>query len=294
VSSGGLPRPGPPYQSVHTNSLWGAVMGILSHPLAANTHAGLLVLCYHALSHDWQADLSVTPARFAEQLTYLSDHGYRGVTFTEALTGKLDGPCVAITFDDGYVSNYELARPILADHGMPATVFVPTDYLGGGPMSWPGIDRWIGTPSEDELRPMSWNQARTLHSEGWELGSHTLSHPRLTEVPDEQLDRELTESRAVLERELGAPCTSLAFPYGDHDQRVIDATARAGYEVAGTLPTRTDVSSVLAWPRIGIYNADGARTFRFKVSPLVRRFRSSAAGPILHAMRAVSHRPGQT
>lgn len=258
----------------------------------ATCHHGIVVLCYHALSHRWNADLSVTPQRFAAQLEYLSQRGYRGVTFTEALSGEVEGPTVAITFDDGYLSNFELARPILARHGMPGTVFVPTDYVGGPPMSWPGIDRWIGTSSEDELRPMSWDQLRGLADQGWEIGSHTKSHPRLTQISDQQLEDELGESRTVCERELGVACTSVAYPYGDHDPRVVYAAARAGYEVGGTLPTRTRVRTSLTWPRIGVYQRDGDAAFRLKVAPLVRRFRSSRAGPLLYLLRAATHRTG--
>jgi peptidoglycan/xylan/chitin deacetylase (PgdA/CDA1 family) len=235
----------------------------------------VLVLCYHAVSPTWPAELSVTPEALSSQVEYLAKRGYRGVTFTEAVRGEASGRAVAITFDDGYASTLRLARPILDRFEMPGTVFVPTDYMGGGPMSWPGIDVWIGGEHERELVPMSWDEIGALADAGWEIGSHTKSHPRLAKVSDEQLERELVESRETCERMLGRPCMSIAYPYGNHDDRVIAATARAGYSAAATLPTRHATTARLAWPRVGVFYPDSMWVFRAKVSPTVRRLRRS-------------------
>ncbi len=97
---------------------------------------------------------------------------------------------------------------------MRATLFVPTDYIGGGPMSWPGIEQWVGTEHEPELVPMSWDDARELQDAGWEVASHTCSHPRLPEVSDKQLVTELRESRRICEQELGGPVARLPIPMG--------------------------------------------------------------------------------
>src|SRR2546423_8093566 len=135
--------------------------------------------CYHAVSRDWPADLSVRPERLEAQLAYLARRGYRGVTFTEAALGEVRGKCVAITFDDGYLSTFRLARPILDRFGMVGTLFVPTDYIGGGPMVWRGIDHWKATRHGAELQPMTWDQVRELADAGWEIGSPTQSPPHL-------------------------------------------------------------------------------------------------------------------
>ncbi len=240
-----------------------------------------LVLCYHAVSERWPAPLSVTPEAFERQLRRLSRRGFRGVTFDRALSQPSDGPTVAITFDDAYLSVLERAMPILDDVGFPATVFVPTDYPArpAEPMSWDGIDNWLGGLHERELRPMSWEQLGMLAEAGWEIGSHTCSHPRLTTLSDDQLVRELVESRALVAERLGRPCDALAYPYGDHDERVVDAARSAGYDVAGTLPGRLAPTRRLAWPRIGIYHGDDERRFRLKISPAVRWLRGTRAWP---------------
>ena len=235
-----------------------------------------LVLCYHAVSPDWDAPLSITPEALDEQLSYLVRHGYTGATFSEIASGRRTGKVVAVTFDDAYRSVHRLARPILEKFGLPGTLFVPTRYTGQEePMAWPGIDEWLGGPHEAELVPMSWEEARELHGAGWEIGSHTVSHPRLTTVSDEQLADEMRASRAACEEQIGAACESIAYPYGDHDDRVTSAAGRAGYLAAATLPSRWEGEQPLRWPRVGIYNADDMRVFRLKVSPEMRRLRRS-------------------
>jgi peptidoglycan/xylan/chitin deacetylase (PgdA/CDA1 family) len=246
----------------------------------------VIVLCYHALSPGWRAELSTTPERFERQISLLLARGYRCVTFTEAVSWAGDGRIVAVTFDDAYRSVLELAYPILDRLQAPATVFVPTDSIGStGPMRWPGIDRWLGGSHEPELTPMSWAELRSLEAAGWEIGSHTGSHPHLTELDDDTLRGELIRSKAACEEHLIRGCTSLAYPYGDVDPRVVAATAGAGYSAAAGLPQRLHSPDALNWPRIGIYSVDGDLRFRLKVSPAARRLRRSAAWDSLEGLR---------
>jgi peptidoglycan/xylan/chitin deacetylase (PgdA/CDA1 family) len=241
-----------------------------------------LVLCYHAVSERWPAALSLTPEAFERQLRLLSRKGFKGQTFERAIGRESDGRTVAVTFDDAYLSVFELARPILDDVGYPATVFVPTDYPAQPEqaMAWDGIDRWLGGPYERELRPMSWDQLGKLADAGWEIGSHTCSHPRLPSLGGDDLARELTDSRSAVAERLGRPCAALAYPYGEYDERVVEAARAAGYAVAGTLPGRLPRARPLAWPRIGIYHGDDERRFRLKASPAVRRLRGTRLWPI--------------
>jgi peptidoglycan/xylan/chitin deacetylase (PgdA/CDA1 family) len=233
----------------------------------------VLVLCYHAVSPTWPAALSTTPERFASQLRILRRRGYKGVTFAEALGEPIRGKVVAVTFDDAYRNVGALAKPILDELGWPGTVFVPTDYPASGrPMAWPGIDNWMGGEYEHELRPLSWDELRDLAAAGWEIGSHTCSHPHLTALGDVELDRELRVSKEICEREIG-PCRSIAYPYGDVDPRVVKATIQAGYTFGAGLPNRFHQPRAYEWPRIGVYHVDDDRRFQLKASRLVRGFR---------------------
>jgi peptidoglycan/xylan/chitin deacetylase (PgdA/CDA1 family) len=242
----------------------------------------VLVLGYHAVSGTWPAPLSVTPEELRSQLSLLVRRGYRGMTFTEAARArpKREERLLAVTFDDAYRSVERLALPILSDLGLVGTVFAPTSYIGSSdPMSWPGIDHWTETPYRDELLPLSWKGLERLAASGWEIGSHSHSHRRLTTLLDHELRSELSTSLEICRERLGS-CSSIAYPYGDADRRVISATREAGYEAGGTLPARLDGRDPLDWPRVGIYNRDDQRRFRLKVSPVVRRARASRAWAI--------------
>jgi peptidoglycan/xylan/chitin deacetylase (PgdA/CDA1 family) len=257
----------------------------------------VFAVCYHAVSERWPADFAVTPAELERQLQHLVDRGYRGVTFTEAVTQSNPGRIVAVTFDDAFRSVLELARPILDRVGMPATMFAPTAFVGTErPMAWPGIDDWLDSPYSSELVPLSWDELRDLSDAGWEIGSHSHAHHRLTHLDDAELGRELRDSKEECERQLARPCTSIAYPFGDVDERVVGAAARAGYRVGAALEIRA-APQLLAWPRLSVTREDSIARFRRQSSPIVRRFRSSRLGPaadrayaaLLQQLRRVTH-----
>jgi peptidoglycan/xylan/chitin deacetylase (PgdA/CDA1 family) len=245
-----------------------------------------LVLCYHAVSESWPADLSITTSQLREQLELLVERGYRGVTFSDAVASTSSGPMVSVTFDDAFLSVLELAYPILSALALPATVFVVTDFAGDGRrLEWSGVDRWLGGVHEAELRGLSWRELEQLADAGWEIGSHTRTHPRLTKLPDVALANELRGSREACQHALGRPCRTLAYPYGDFDSRVAAAAAEAGYEAAASLPAALVRPTAFAWPRIGVYHKDSLRRFRVKVSPGIRRVRTAFA-PVEKFLRA--------
>ncbi len=233
-----------------------------------------LALCYHAISPSWPADLSVTPDAFRAQLRRLDRAGYRGVTFTQAVQARARGKVVAVTFDDAFRSVLEIAKPALDELGWPGTIYAVTDFAAAGtPLRWDGVSQWAETPFAAELASLGWDELRGLRDAGWEVGSHTVTHPRLTQCDDADLDRELTASRAAIEAALGEPPASLAYPYGDVDARVVEATGRAGYATAAALPAQWGELGALEWPRVGIYHPDDLRRFRLKTSRVTRRAR---------------------
>jgi peptidoglycan/xylan/chitin deacetylase (PgdA/CDA1 family) len=191
-----------------------------------------------------------------------------------------------VTFDDAFRSVHKLAFPLMERLGVTGTVFVPTAFADSGrPISITGMERWVATPHEDELQPMTWDELRELRNAGWEIGSHTVSHPHLTQLDDEGVVAELRESRARCEEALG-PCESLAYPYGDHDDRVVEAARDAGYTTGCTVPDQLNERDPLRWPRIGIYRVDTTLTFNAKVSPSLRHLRrSSVWPPVARAIR---------
>jgi peptidoglycan/xylan/chitin deacetylase (PgdA/CDA1 family) len=241
--------------------------------------ADVLVLCYHGISDGWPESTAVRPERLEEHLTMLVDRGYRGATFTEALTAPPAGRTLVVTFDDAPQSIAKLAMPIMVKLGLPGTVFVPTSFPDNGrPMAWPGHEDWVGTEHERELACMSWAELRELADRGWEIGSHTRSHPHLTALGDGPLEEELRGSRAECEEHLGRPCRSLAYPYSDFDAGVVRAAREAGYLLAVIVAGRPVAPLPLQWPRVLVSRGDTARRLAIRIwrrrsltgSPLAR------------------------
>ncbi len=252
----------------------------------------ILILCYHAVSERWPAPLSVTPQRLETQLEFLVRNGYQGITFTEAATDAPAGKVLAVTFDDGYRSVVTLALPILERLGLPGTVFVPTDHVGTEkPMVWSGLEQWVGTEHEQELVCASWRELDGLVQSGWEIGGHTRTHPHLTGIDDAAILEELVGSRRAIDEHLGGRCTSMAYPYGDYDERVAAAAAQAGFLAAGTLPIHWRGPEPLRWPRIYVGHRDDAWRYRLKVSRSVRSARSTAGRALDHATAAIRRSP---
>jgi peptidoglycan/xylan/chitin deacetylase (PgdA/CDA1 family) len=252
---------------------------------AAHTMTDVLVLCYHAVSVSWPSSLAVSPAKLDQQLRTLVGRGYRGATFTEAVLNPRGRPTLAVTFDDAYRSVIERAAPILKAHGIPATVFVPTDFVDRKErLSWAGIRGWEGGIHERELLPLDWAQLRELANDGWEIGSHTCSHQHLIGLDHATRADELSRSRSVVEDRLGRACTAIAYPYGAADKTVARDAAEAGYQAGAVLTSGLGPAGPLLWPRVGVYNVDSALRFGLKVSPLMRRIRARAAWRLVDAV----------
>jgi peptidoglycan/xylan/chitin deacetylase (PgdA/CDA1 family) len=244
----------------------------------------LLVLCYHGISETWPASTSVRPADFERQLSEFARRGYRGATLSDALTARNAEKTLVVTFDDAHRSVLELALPTMTRLGIPGTVFVPTGYAGSDrPMGWDGYDGWLGTEHEDELLCMGWEELRGLKDDGWEIGSHTRTHPRLSQIGDEEIAAELIGSRKDCEESMGVPCTSIAYPYSDYDERAVRSASEAGYRFAVTVPRGPRAALPLEWPRVGAYHGESARRIRLRAR--ARRLEPPLSIRVVQALR---------
>lgn len=193
------------------------------------------ILCYHRIE-DPPAGAGrdgnfTTPTTFAAHLGTLASAGYTGVTIREMRQwqrGEIALPpkCIAITFDDGYASVVDRALPLLARHGWPCTVFVVSAEVGG-------TNVW--DPLAPPARLLDANALRAMHAAGHDIGSHTRHHVRIRGLDAGSARLELEQSRTAIADLLGAPCTSLAYPYGSHDRTSLALVADAGYDAACTL-----------------------------------------------------------
>jgi peptidoglycan/xylan/chitin deacetylase (PgdA/CDA1 family) len=240
-----------------------------------------LVLCYHSVSDGWEHALAVAPRAFERQLRSLLRRGYRPLPADSLLAGSRRG--LHVTFDDAYRTVLD-AVPTLRRLGVPATVFVSTGFAddGGRPLDVPELaDEAAALP--EELATMSWDELRSAAEEGVEIGSHAISHPHMTSLTDDELGRELGDSRDRVEDELGRPCRFFAYPYGDHDERVRDAVRRAGYEAAFALAAGSDRENPYALPRIDLYRRDSLLRATLKTS-----FVKPHGSALLAWLRAIS------
>jgi peptidoglycan/xylan/chitin deacetylase (PgdA/CDA1 family) len=182
----------------------------------------LPVLMYHGL-HASDADpgrfdpvYSVSPAEFTRQLDWLRDHGFRSVR----LDAPESGACkpVVISFDDGDVSNFTIALPLLRERGMVAEFFITSDF--------------IGQPGMLEI-----GQIHALADAGMGVQSHGRTHRFLEDLDAEAMYAELRDSKARLEAASGQRVTGVAFPGGRGAGRERDTALRLGYRhVLGSVP----------------------------------------------------------
>ncbi|MBK1644861.1 hypothetical protein CKO25_09410 [Thiocapsa imhoffii] len=147
---------------------------------------------------------------FEKYCEFLSRH-FQIVPLAEQLT-SIDNPKVggtlSITFDDGYRDNHDQAAPILDRLGLPATFFVTTGFIGTDQLTW--WDRPL--PKKPEW--MTWDHVRSLHSRGYDIGCHTVTHADFGTISVEQAKREIIESLNHLESELKSQVNLFAYPYG--------------------------------------------------------------------------------
>jgi peptidoglycan/xylan/chitin deacetylase (PgdA/CDA1 family) len=231
-----------------------------------------LILCYHSVSSEWTNPTSVSPDVMAQQLALLRARGYVGFTLSELISrgdnGALPDRALAVTFDDGYASTLK-AKPILDEVGYPATVFVVADFVESGkPLTWPGIEEWHGSVHAGELASLRPGNLETLVESGWEIGSHTRTHPMLPTLGREQLVDEIGGSRDQLIRWLGR-CDTLAYPYGLTSAETVDVVKSSGYSAACSVTPRRGENGRFCLPRIGLYGGDTGLRLRAKLSPQV-------------------------
>ena len=226
----------------------GRVPGVLPPSLpvqSVGSSRGVPILMYHYIRvNPVPTDrigfgLSIAPADFESQMTYLESRGYRSVTIAEIASGAAargPGRPVAITFDDGYDDAYTVANPILARHGFKATFYIITALVG-------------------RSRYMSWEQVRELAAAGNVIGSHTMNHRDLTRLDVMSLYAELAVSQTTLEAQVGQPVLDFCYPSGRYDLAVRDMVRHVGYRTAVTeQPGRARPGDdLLALPRVRVY-----------------------------------------
>jgi peptidoglycan/xylan/chitin deacetylase (PgdA/CDA1 family) len=218
------------------------------------------ILLYHVIADPPPgtplSGLWVTPSEFSSEMRFLAEHRYHVVTLQEVFDywhgASLPFRPVVISFDDGFRSDYTKARPILAAHGWAGTLNLSLSHLS--------------------KKTLTRRMVRELIAAGWEIDSHSLTHPFLPGLDPDRLEREIRGSRHALRALFDVDANFFAYPFGAYDRATVAAVRRAGYLGA------TTVGFGLAWvddryslARIQIARGDGATGLARKLAALKSR-----------------------
>jgi peptidoglycan/xylan/chitin deacetylase (PgdA/CDA1 family) len=193
--------------------------------------AEIPVLMYHRVTDGKPAGtkhgIYVTQIEFERQLAYLKRTGCTTLTFADAKaieegTRIIPKRPVILTFDDGYEDNYTHAFPLLKKYSFSAVIFL----IGNAAIR---TNAWDVANGEPEARLMSDAQIKEMAAYGIEFGAHSLNHKKLTEIPLSDAKHEIEQSKFAIEKRLGSPIISFAYPYGKLNEELKGIVKGAGF-----------------------------------------------------------------
>lgn len=211
------------------------------------------ILVYHHIdSH--RGIYYVSSNRFEQELTYLVGNDYHAISmanyadFLEHGTALPNKP-VVLTFDDGYADAYTNVYPLLKTYHLSGTFYIITGKVGQ-----PGY--------------LTWDQIKEMAANGMEIGAHTVTHPYLTKLPLLAAFWQIWGSRLDLQRHLGIPVTTFAYPYNDHNRATNFLAHLAGYSTACIVDFHTGDSErdYFTVPRYSVISGESINVFRLVVN----------------------------
>lgn len=189
-----------------------ALMPLVNYWHGRSGQQRIIILLYHRVSDQFRDNVTIGIERFDEHMAYVAAN-FVTVSLKQIIEGNYPRhstrPIIAVSFDDGYLDNFENAAPILLKHQVPCTFFVSTEKIRDN------------QPFDHDMRAlgfgldnMSWDQVRQMRDWGLHFGSHTQNHVNLAEIGDDLALQELQGSLNDIRTELDQPQVSIAFPYG--------------------------------------------------------------------------------
>lgn len=229
------------------------------------------ILAYHLISDSFDLGIARSSRRqFCEQMAWLAANGYSTVTLCQLLAGGSRGRCstegqeerrlVALTFDDAYASLADVAD-IMIQFGFVGTCFVISDHIGR-------LNTWDYQFFVRKHRHADRETLEALSRLGWEIGSHTKSHPYLPALPALELSQELRCSKEHLEDLLGSAILTISYPFGRSNKRVCTLARKLGYQGGvglGLSYKEYQNLGKMCLPRVGIYLTDRLCSFAKKM-----------------------------
>lgn len=224
-----------------------------------NKTASVAILGYHDFRDRGGTAMLISEPKFRQQMEAIRDSKIPVIPLSDVLAWKrgeksIPEEAICITMDDGYVGVYEYAYPILKEMGFPFTVYLYKKYVAIGG------------------RSMKWDQIKEMMEHGCEVASHTVSHAQLTKKGTKTdaeyelwLLNELKESKEFLEQHLGKPCLSVAYPYGNYSDTIMEMAQQVGYEAGVTV-----ANNKVAWDtpnlKLGRYIIHGEQDGNFRLA----------------------------
>lgn len=230
------------------------------------------VIMYHRVIKDKSESgvhgIYVTETDFEKHLKYLKEHNYETITFSDLLDNNYkkrfdhNKKQIILTFDDGYCDNYNYAFPLLKKYGFKCVIYL---------LSHLNYNKWDVDNEENpeqKFELMTLDMIKEMENYGIEFGGHTKTHPKLATLSKEEIEKEIYDSKEVLEQKLGHPLISFAYPYGNLNELAKQIVKKAGYFFAvatdsGDICFSQDLFQIR---RIGIFSTNSFLTFKRKVS----------------------------
>ena len=206
------------------------------------------ILTYHSVD-DSGSVISVSPGRFAEDVAWLASGAVEVLSVAELIAYRGARHAVAITFDDAFDNFAIHAWPRLREHELPATMFVPTAFVGQR-------NSWDTMPggAMPNLALMTWETIAKLAEDGLTIGAHTRTHPDLRPLDDASLQTEIRGALDDIARKTGRRPEGFAYPYGYHDRRVVAAVrANCAWACTTRLGVLKEHQDVHCLPRLDAY-----------------------------------------
>lgn len=216
-----------------------------------------MILAYHRINPWHKKDaLTVLPENFEKQLEYLLKNKWEFDNLSSLHKSK--SRVFSITFDDGFADNLWFALPVLKKLNLSAVIFLTASYIGTEKV-FPRYN------SSEKDRFLSWIEVNNLIKEGIEIGSHSLSHPHLTQIPLKEAKKEIEDSKKFIEDKTGIKVKYFCYPYGDFNKDIMELVKNAGYELAVVTPSTRIKNTRYSMIRTGIYGHNNFLIYRIKI-----------------------------
>lgn len=225
---------------------------------------GVRILTYHNVGKPPKEarlkTLFVSKEQLSRQVRLLKLLGFSFLNTQDLILNRSTSRGVLLTFDDAYMDFWYLALPIFIEHYLRCLIFVPVGLVGE-------YNRWDYEKLRIKKPIMDWGKIKELHHLGFEIGSHSLTHPYLSKIDPKQAWEEIYTSKAILEDKLGSEITAFCYPYGDYDERIRDLVQKAGYKLAFTTKHGRfeDSENLFELRRITVFGNDFLPKFLLKI-----------------------------